>query len=109
MDLTKSQKKKVRELIDIGLYRDYTDGIKQVRELVSKFVEGQSDPREFYFRLYEMVKVRDKQIARRYNNLTGSYYLVTLISLVHDKIVKTEELVILDDELRNYILSWVSR
>jgi hypothetical protein len=28
MDLTKSQKKKVRELIDIGLDRDYTDGIQ---------------------------------------------------------------------------------
>ena len=107
MDLTKSQKKKVRDLIDKAIFRDYTDGINHVKKLVNKFEEGKSDPREFYFKLYETVKEKDKQIAWRYDGLTGSRYLPALISLVHDGIVKTDELEILDAELRGYILSWL--
>ncbi|MBP6979064.1 MAG: hypothetical protein PHD61_12640 [Bacteroidales bacterium] len=107
MDLSKAQKKKVRELIDIALYRDYTDGIIRVKKLVNNFEEGTSDPREFYFKLYENVKTKDKQIALRYNGLTGSRYLSTLISLLQDGVVYTEELEILDVELRSYILSWL--
>lgn len=47
MDLTKSQKKNVRELIDKAILRDYTDGINRVKRLVYEFEVDKSDPGNF--------------------------------------------------------------
>lgn len=103
-ELTKSQKKKVRELIDIGLKRDYTDAIKRVKRLCDSFVEGKSDPREYYMKLYSTVKNKDKDIARRYNDLTGSKYLLRLSMLLIDNVLTHDDIRGLDDELKERLL-----
>jgi hypothetical protein len=99
-DFTKSQKKKVRELIPIGLSRDYADAIKGAKRICDSFVEGESDPREFYMKLYSTVKNKDKDIVRRYDDLTGSQYFLRLSVLVLDGVLTHDDIECLDAELK---------
>ena len=101
MDLTKSQKKKVRALIDLALKRDYADGIKRVKDLVNSFTENESDPKKYYHKLYKTVMDKDKDIARRYDYLTGSKYYIRLVMILGDGVLSMDEIEDLDEELKN--------
>ena len=105
MELTKSQKKKVRALIELGLKRDYIDGIKRVKDLVNSFKDYESNPKEYYHKLYRTVSEKDEDIARRYDDLRGSQYFVRLIILLREGVLSVEELQDLDVELRQKIKS----
>lgn len=100
VELTKSQKKKVRELIEIGLKRDYLDGVKRVKEISDSFIEGKSDPKEYYHKLFSSLNDKDEVIAKRYNDLRGSNYFIRLVMLLEDGVVSREEIRDLDDELK---------
>ncbi len=104
MKLTKSQKKKVRVLIDLGLKRDYIDGVKKVKELVNSFSDYETNARENYHKLYRMVREKDKEIASRYDPITGSHYYTILVVLLLDGVLTTEDIEDLDDELKQSIL-----
>ena len=105
IELTKSQKKKVRQLIEKGLMRDYSDAIRTVRNVCHSYVDGESDPKQHYLKLYSALASKDKDIARRYDNLTGSRYLPTLIMLLREEVLSKGDLQKLDDDLRQYLLS----
>ncbi len=103
-DLTKSQKKKVRQLIDIAVKRDYVDAIKRVKRLCDSFVEGKSDPREYYMKLFSTVRNKDKNIARRYNDLTGSQYFMRTCVLLAEEVLTEEDLQELDPDLKSRLI-----
>jgi hypothetical protein len=102
-ELTKSQKKKVRELIEKALIKDYTDGIKRIKSICDTYVEGKGDPKEYYHKLFSAMANKDKQIARRYNDLTGSKYLLYLINLLREGILTNDDICELDEELKQII------
>ena len=99
-ELTKSQKKKVRELIDIALKRDCVDVIRRAKEICDSFLEGKSDPKEFYMKLHSTVENKDKDIARRYDDLTGSQYFMRLSMLLKEGVLTEEDVQGLDAELK---------
>ena len=105
IELTKSQKKKVRQLIEKALMHDYSDGIRTVRKVCDSYVDGESDPKQHYHKLYSALTSKDKDIARRYDNLTGSRYLPTLIMLLREGVLSKDDVQELDDNLRQYLLS----
>lgn len=105
IELTKSQKKKVRELIEKGLARDYLAGVKSVKKVCDSFVEGKSNPKEYYHKLYSTITAKDKDIGRRYDYLTGSKYSTRLLMLLREGVLSEEDLQELDDELKEKLLS----
>lgn len=107
MELTKSQKKKVKALIDIALKRDYIDGIKRVKELVNSFSDYESNPKEYYLKLYRTVAEKDDEIARRYDDLSGSQYFTRLLVLLGEGVLSKEDIQDLDDELKRKISLWL--
>ena len=107
VELTKSQKKKVRALIEKGLMRDYLDGVQRMKKICDSFVEGRSDPKEYYHRLYESLIEKDEVIGKRYDDLRGSNYVVRLMMLLAAGVVSREELQDLDDELKAKLLYFV--
>lgn len=104
IELTKKQKKQVRELIEIGLTRDYLDGIQRVKRICDSFHERKTDPKEFYHKLYSAIGSKDRDIARRYNNLTDSKYFIRLSLLLREGVLSKDEIQALDDELREKLL-----
>jgi hypothetical protein len=107
IELTKSQKKQVRALIEKGLLRDYTDGVKRVKAICDSFTEGASDPKEYYHKLYATLSAKDKDIARRYNDLRGSQYLLHVIMLLGDEVLTKDDLQSLDTELKTMLIQFM--
>lgn len=88
--------------------RDYLDGIRRLKVITGAFVDGQSDPKEYYLKLASALLEKDKVIADRYDDLRGSNYFMRLIMLVEAGVISMEECKDLDDELK-VKLSFFSR
>jgi hypothetical protein len=100
LELTKQQKKQIRILINLGIRRDYIDGIKKMKAITDTYDENTSDPRDVYMKLYSTLTKKDEEIATRYNDLTGSKYLMCLMHLVEKGVISFEEIDHLDEQLK---------
>jgi hypothetical protein len=99
-DLSKQEKKKVRELIERGLIRDYIDGIKSAKDVCDSYIEGKSDPKEYYHKLFSVLHSKDKIIAKRYDGITGSHYIMRLGILFSDGVLTQADLQDVDENLK---------
>jgi len=54
--------------------------------------------------LYKMITNFDRQIGRRFDDITGSRYVITVAMLVSDKIISPEECLPFSEDVREYIL-----
>ncbi|MFO7999639.1 MAG: hypothetical protein R6U46_00235 [Marinilabilia sp.] len=103
-NLTKPQKKAAREIIDKGLQRDYQKGLEKVENILGKWRSGKMDNQEAYLAMYKAISKHDKYLARRYDNITGSRYLLTIYGLYVDKVISEEELDPLGEEVKKEIV-----
>ena len=104
IELSKSQKKVARELIQLGLHRE----CKSFTDKITKFTNGSEwktgDPHELYLKLYKKVTSFDKHIAKRYNDITGSHYLMAVFGLFQDEVLTPEDIARFDKEVQNELL-----
>jgi hypothetical protein len=91
-DLTKSEKKIARQIIEKGLMREYQNAIENLEGLITDWRQGKRDKRETYMELYQALKDHDKHIARRYNRISGSNYLLVIAGQLADKVVTVKDL-----------------
>jgi hypothetical protein len=106
-ELPKSQKKIARQIIETGLQRGYQNGIKKVDAVIEKWKSGKMDNRDAYISIYKKLTSHDKHLARRYDNMSGSKYLMIISGQVADGIVSFDELSELNDEARQVIQNWL--
>ena len=100
-ELTKSEKRKCRELIQLGLNRECAKFVEQIRNLSQTTSE---DPHAQYIAIYRKTRTFDKHVAWRYDDMRGSKYLPTVASLLADKVIREDEIVGFSDENREHIL-----
>ena len=104
IELSKTQKKIARQLIDIGLQRE----CKLFTAKIEKFTNSQEwktgDPHQLYLKLYGKVTSFDKHIAKRYNDLTGSRYFMTVFGLFYDDVLSNDDIARFDTEVLNKLL-----
>jgi hypothetical protein len=105
IELAKSQKKVARELIDKSLQIECKQFIEETETLIDKQKREEKSSHETYLKLYKDVKTFDKHIARRYDDLTGSRYILVLLGLLHDEILTKEDLNRFDEDVREYLLN----
>ena len=107
LELTKSQKKIARRIIDTGIQREYEAGIKKLDRIISRWKREEIDNRDAYMELYKSLTSHDKHIARRYNRMTGSWYLHIIAAQLADKVITVEELSDFPEDIRQkiYLLS----
>jgi hypothetical protein len=106
-ELPKSQKKIARQIIETGLQREYQNGIKKVDAVIEKWKSGKLDNRDAYISIYKKLTSHDKHLARRYDNMSGSKYLMIISGQVADGIVSFDELSELNDQARQVIQNWL--
>lgn len=87
-ELTKSEKRKCRELIQLGLNRECAKFVEQIRNLSQTTSE---DPHAQYIAIYRKTRTFDKHVAWRYDDMRGSKYLPTVASLLADKVIREDE------------------
>jgi len=104
IELSKSQKKIARELIKLGLHRECKSFTNKIAEFTSGSGWNTGDPHELYLELYKKVTSFDKHIAKRYNDITGSRYLMTVFGLFQDGVLTMEDIVRFDIEVQNELL-----
>ncbi len=91
-NLSKSQKRLARKVIEKGLLKDYERANERTASLIEKWREGQLDHRKAYLDIYSHVVKYDKHVARRYDRMTGSRYLFIIAAQLGDKCITRQDL-----------------
>ena len=63
IELSKKDKKAARQVIEIGLLREFENGIQKIEEVIAQWQTDKSDSRKTYLKLYEVLTNHDKHIA----------------------------------------------
>jgi len=108
MELSKSDKKAARNIIDKGIMKEFAKGLNEFSKILKAWEEKKSDNREIYHTLYRNIKGFDKHIASRYDNMTGSHYLFIVIAQLRDGVIDDSDLEVLSDETREKIKTIMS-
>jgi hypothetical protein len=104
-ELTKSQKKIARRVMDKGLENHYIEALSDADRILMKWREGKyENPREAYMKLFDKVMKNDDNIARIYNNKGGSRWVEVMAWQLAQKVISLEDLQEFDEEVRNIII-----
>jgi len=103
VDLTKSEKKIARRMIDKALNQDYINGMEKIKKLIHKWEEDSSEPQKSYLALFQALKSHDKALGRKFDGLTGSHYFTCIVNCFTDGLLHEEDLDQFPDELKEKI------
>lgn len=104
-NLSKKEKAIMRQLIEKGVQAEFAHALQEAANIISQWKQSEKTNREAYYELYGSIKQNDKFIAMRYDGMTGSRYLSTVIGIYRDKQLNEEDLKELHEDLREYILN----
>lgn len=104
IQLSKTQKKIARGIIEKGLQREYVAGIEHLEKIIGKWRRNRANDRDTWFELYNEVTSHDKNIARRYDDISGSKYLLVIMNQLINEVIREEDLADLDEDLRERLL-----
>ncbi len=103
-ELSKKEKAIMRQLIEKGVQAEFTIALQEAANIIEQWKQNQKSTREAYHELYSSLLQNNKFIARRYDGISGSRYLSTVIAICGDKQINEEDLKELREDLREYIL-----
>jgi len=102
-DLSKKEKKIARQCIDKGLNIAYSNAFDKAGLVVQDWHAEKLPARDAYLKLFEIVEQHNAGIARRYDGLTGSRYLVTVAQLFSEKVITEDDIKEFSDETKAVI------
>jgi ribosomal protein S20 len=106
-ELSKSQKKIARKVMDKGLDNHYRRALSDVKTIIQKWDSGTFESnRDAYMKLFQTVDRNDYNIARTYNNKGGSRWVEVMAEQLHARVISPVDLDEFDEDVRNTILLW---
>lgn len=108
MELSKKDKKTAREIIEVGLQKEFAKGLFDADTLLTEWKNKATDNREAYLSLYKQITGFDKHIARRYDNMKGSTYLFIIAAQLSDGIISESDLNEFSPEAKQAIITFTS-
>ncbi len=103
IELTKSEKKAARRLIDKALNQDYINGMEKIKKLIHKWEDDPSEPQKSYLELFKTLRSHDKALGRKFDGLTGGGYFICVVNCFADGLLAEEDLEQIPDGLREKI------
>ena len=118
MELSQSDKRLCRELINTGLERECRRFVEQIQTIACEPIppeqldepyreeNGRSVERVWHKRFIKLARLSNDfnhHVALRYDNVTGSRYLNCVASLYIDDLLTADEIARFSDEPRNFI------
>lgn len=104
-ELSKSQKKIARIVMDKGLDKHYERAITDVEEICRKWRIGNfDDNREAYMKLYQCIVKNDENIDRIYNDKGGSRWIEIMSMQLADGVITIDDLRDFDAKVRDTII-----
>lgn len=92
MELSKSDKKIAREIIEKGLQQEFAKGLFDADTILNNWKNKATDNRETYHALYKHIIEFDKHYARRYDRMTGSNYIFIIAGQFNDEVISENDL-----------------
>jgi hypothetical protein len=108
MELSKKDKKIAKQIIDIGLQREFEKGLTSFDAILQDWKDKKQDNQESYRLLYKKIAAFDKHIVNRYDYITGSKYFFVLLEQLESGIITQEDIIELSEEVVQKINSLVS-
>lgn len=98
-NLSKSQKRIARKVIEKGLSVDFERANEKTASLIAKWHDGKLDNEKAYHAIYWHVVKYDKHIARSYDGMSGSRYLFIIAAQLGDNCITRQDLEEFDPEV----------
>ncbi len=108
VELSKSEKKIARGIIEKGLQREFEKGIRTIDKIINDWKINKIDNRDAYHKIYRSVVNYDKHIGRRYDDIRGSTYLMIIIRQLLDKVISIDEISEFNEDVKDYIKKAIS-
>ena len=105
MDLSKSDKKTARILMDKGILKEKEICNTSVLKILEDWKSGNIETRETYGKVYETVRKNDKYIGSHYDGISGSNYFVTVLNLYFKGLLSEEEINLFSETVRERLKS----
>lgn len=108
-ELSKREKKIARVCIDKGLDAEFREGLENFEAIIADWRNGKFESnKDAYHKLNKAVHTKDKAIARRYDGLSGSRWLVTVAGILYDGYISEEDIKDFSEEAKGVIKRWIS-
>ena len=104
--LSKTEKKFAREIIDKGLQLEFEHAMIEVDSIITAWKKSPSgkDNRATYHEILSFMKSHYRHLQRRYDGLRGSDYMDVVAALLAAKVISEEEIKDFRKETRDRIL-----
>ena len=107
-ELSKSEKKIARACIDKAIEAEFYEGLEKFEAILNDWRQGKfAGNKEAYHQLFKAVDKKDNAISKRYDNLTGSRWLITVAAVLHDGYISENDIKDLSNETKAVINTWV--
>jgi hypothetical protein len=108
-ELSKSQKKTARMVMDKGLENHYTRALNDAEAIIQDWRQYKfTGTKEAYMKLYQCIEKNDNNIARIYNNKGGSRWCEVMADQLANGVITIDDLRDFDEEVRDIIIAWSS-
>jgi len=109
-DLSKREKKIARACIDKGLEAEFKEGLENFHVIIQDWQAGKfASNKEAYHQLFKAVDNKDHAIGRRYDGLSGSRWLITVIELLREGYISEDDIKDFSDQTKAVIQMRLSR
>jgi hypothetical protein len=99
-ELTKSQKKIARRVMDKGLEAHYQRALADIETILDSWREGKFEStRDAYMEMYQRVKMHDKNIGGIYDDKSGSRWVEVMALQYADGTITMDDLKELGEEV----------
>lgn len=107
LELTKSEKKLARILIDKGTDTEFRLALEQVDKILTEWKNGRLDNSTAYHKMFKKVDECDTRISDRYDGLTGGRYLLTVASIYVDGQITEDDIKDFSEETKAVLNNWL--
>jgi len=105
-ELPKKEKKIARAAIDKGVNTAFKLALEEAESIIEEWRNGKLDNRGAYHKLFKAIDKHDGKIARRYDHVTGSKYLMTVAAILADAHITQDDISEFSDETKEVIRRW---
>ena len=103
-ELSKREKKIAKACIDKGLEAEFKEGLENFHTIMQDWRAGKfASNKEAYHYLFKAVDEKDNAIARRYDGLSGSHWLITVVELFREGHISDDDIKDFSDETKTVI------
>ncbi|PJJ08256.1 hypothetical protein CLU83_1510 [Flavobacterium sp. 1] len=92
MELSKSDKKIAKILMDKGILKEKEICNASILEILTDWKNDKKETRETYGKVYETVKKNDKYIASNYDAISGADYFITILNMYRKDLITESEI-----------------